>query len=125
MSILHRPTLENGLVRLRPLVPADREPLYLVARDRLLWEQHQCSDRHERPVFDAFFDECFGSANAFAVEHRATDRIVGGTRLRPLSATATEIGWTFLDRSLWGTDYNRAMKDFLYSSTTCSKRGRT
>ena len=113
MTIIHRPTLENDLVRLRPLVPNDREPLYRIARDRLLWEQHQCPDRHERHVFDKFFDEMVLSINAFTLEDRATERAIGGTRIRELSETATEIGWTFLDRSLWGTEYNKSMKNLL------------
>jgi len=113
MLLTARPTLANDLVTLRPMVPADREPLYLIARDRLLWEQHQCADRHERPVFDEFFDDGLRSLKAFTLEDRATGRVIGGTRIRELNSEVMEIGWTFLDRSLWGTDYNKSMKDLL------------
>lgn len=113
MLLTQRPTLQNDLVRVRPLVPADREPLYLIARDRLLWEQHQCPDRHERHVFDKFFDDGVLSMKAFTIEDRASGRVIGSTRIRELTDGVTEIGWTYLDRSLWGTDYNKSMKDLL------------
>ncbi|CAH1001549.1 hypothetical protein LEM8419_02452 [Neolewinella maritima] len=108
------PTLQNDLVTLRPLVPADREDLYAVANDKLLWEQHSRKDRYQRPVFDAMFDDAVASGGAFTVlDRRNGDRIIGSTRLKYISPTALEIGWTFLDRRLWGTAYNRAMKSLL------------
>ena len=113
MLLTPLPVLENERVRLRPMVPADREALYLIGGDRLLWEQHQCSDRYEREVFDKLIDDGLLSLKAFTVEDRATGRVIGSTRIRELSPQATEIGYTFLDRSLWGTGYNRAMKNLL------------
>ncbi len=50
LLILNRqPTLEDELVRLRPLEEADSEALYEVAQDPLIWEQHP-SDRYQRAV---------------------------------------------------------------------------
>ncbi len=134
MLLTPLPTLENELVRLRPMVPADREALYLIARDRLLWEQHQCPDRHERHVFDRFIDESLLSLKGFTLEDRATGQVIGGTRIREISSTATEIGFTFLARHLWGTGYNGSMKrllidyifdqdkDILFYVNDCNKR---
>lgn len=108
------PILEDKLVRLRPLVGADREVLYSIARDELLWAQHQFKDRYQRPVFERLFDEGLAGKGAFTVmDQQAAGRVIGSTRLKYLDHTALEIGWTFLDRRMWGTAYNRAMKDLL------------
>lgn len=50
--------------RLRPLKAADFEAFYAAASDLLIWEQHPSSNRHERPVFSAFFDEALRSRGA-------------------------------------------------------------
>ncbi|WP_420459378.1 GNAT family N-acetyltransferase [Neolewinella sp.] len=107
------PTLENDLVRLRLSTEADREPLFLVAGDKLMWEQHSATDRYQRPVFDALFDDGLAGRGAFTLIDRRDERIIGSTRLKALTLTATEIGWTFLDRNLWGKGYNGSMKSLL------------
>ena len=108
------PVLENESVRLRPLVAADREALFAIADDPLLWAQHSAKDRWQRPVFDALFDDAVGCRGAFTLEDRHNDNnIIGSTRLKYLGHNALEIGWTFLSRQLWGTGYNRAMKELL------------
>ena len=107
------PTLENELVTLRPLVAEDREPLFKIASDKLLWEQHSAYDRYQRPVFDALFDEGVASRGAFTLLGRRGGRVIGSTRLQWFPPHTMEIGWTFLDRTLWGTGYNAAMKSLL------------
>ena len=93
---------------------ADREPLWLIASDKQLWEQHSAHDRYQRPVFDRLIDEALASRGAFTlIDRRGGGRIIGSTRLKALTLTATEIGWTFLDRNLWGTGYNGYMKSLL------------
>ena len=93
---------------------ADREPLWLIASDKQLWEQHSAYDRYQRPVFDRLIDEALASRGAFTlIDRRGGGRIIGSTRLKRLTPRATEIGWTFLDRNLWGKGYNGSMKSLL------------
>ena len=50
-----QPTLQGNLVKLRPLRPDDFTPLFHVASDPLIWEQHPDSDRYKEEVFKEFF----------------------------------------------------------------------
>ena len=108
-----QPTLETERLVLRPLSEDDREPLYEIASDPMVWEQHPIHDRWRREVFDAFFDEGLASGGALAVVDKAKDRIVGSTRYDkydPEEGGVVEIGWTFLERRCWGKGINREMK---------------
>lgn len=107
-----QPTLEGRLLRLRPLVPGDFEALHAAAGDPLIWEQHPEPDRWTLPVFRGYFEGAIASGGAFAILERASGRIVGSSRydrLRP-EASEVEIGWTFLERRLWGGEANRELK---------------
>ena len=110
-----QPVLEGRLLLLRPLVPADFEALHAAASDPLIWEQHPESDRWTLPVFQRYFDGAIRSGGAFAVIERATGRIVGSSRYDHLDprASEVEIGWTFLERRLWGGEHNREMKTLM------------
>ena len=107
-----QPILEGRLLRLRPLVPADFDALHAAASDPLIWEQHPESDRWTLPVFRSYFDGAMASGGAFAVVERATGRVVGSSRYDRLNleTSEVEIGWTFLERRLWGGEHNREMK---------------
>jgi RimJ/RimL family protein N-acetyltransferase len=106
-----QPVLEGPRLRLRPLKPADFEPLYAAASDPLIWEQHPCSDRHERPVFEAFFNQGLRSRGALAIEERATGRLIGTSRYYDLDGReSVAIGFTFLTRAHWGGSWNRELK---------------
>lgn len=107
-----QPVLKGERVTLRPLAPADWEPLYAVASDPLIWEQHPVPDRWREPVFRAFFDEALECRGAFLILDRADGHAIGSTRYHgydPLRSEV-EIGWTFLARSHWGGTYNAEMK---------------
>lgn len=106
-----QPHLVGDLVEVRPLREADRESLYRAAADPLLWEQHP-ADRHERPVFDAFFDDQLGSGGGLLVRDRASGETIGTSRYHaPDPARGrVEIGWTFLARSHWGGRWNADLK---------------
>ncbi|MFZ9396272.1 MAG: GNAT family N-acetyltransferase, partial [Erythrobacter sp.] len=107
-----QPVLEGQRVRLRPMTEADREPLYQVARDPLLWEQHPAADRWKPEVFGPFFEEGLHSGGALVVIERASDWVIGSSSLRPtpLDPAALEIGWTYLARDFWGGTINREVK---------------
>lgn len=107
-----QPALTGDLVTLRPLQAGDYASLYAVARDPLIWVQHPNSDRHEEPVFRAFFQGALDSGGALLALDRASGRIIGSSRYHGYDAARSEveIGWTFLARSHWGGRYNGEMK---------------
>lgn len=110
-----QPVLEGRLLLLRPLTEADFGALHVAANDPLLWEQHPESDRWTLPVFLRYFEGAIRSGGAFAVIERGTGRVVGSSRYAHLDPVASEveIGWTFLERRLWGGEWNREMKTLM------------
>ncbi|NIJ21325.1 RimJ/RimL family protein N-acetyltransferase [Sphingomonas naasensis] len=107
-----QPILEGALVRLRPMTADDRESLFAVASDRLIWEVHPAHDRWKRDVFDAFFDAGLASGGALVILDRATGAVIGSSRYDGYLADASEIeiGWTYIARACWGGTYNREIK---------------
>jgi len=107
-----QPTLRGELLWLRPLRAEDWNPLYAVASDRLIWEQHPENDRYKREVFQKFFDGAIESKGAFAIIERTSGRMIGSSRYCNLNPAESEveIGWTFLERRFWGGSYNRELK---------------
>lgn len=107
-----QPTLVGELVMLRGLEPDDRDPLYEVARDPAIWEQHPVPNRHEPGMFDAFFQESLDSGGALLALDAEYGRVIGSSRYHGFNPDASEIeiGWTFLARSHWGGRYNGEMK---------------
>ncbi|WP_294334539.1 GNAT family N-acetyltransferase [uncultured Sphingomonas sp.] len=110
-----QPVLEGELVRIRPMTAADREPLYAVASDPLVWEVHPAHDRWQRPVFDAFFDACLASGGRLTILDRASGAVIGGSRYDNWvpEADEIEIGWTYIARAYWGGRYNREIKTLM------------
>ena len=115
MDFEYQPVLKGQLVEVRPLQPEDREDLYAVAADPLIWEQHPAKTRHERQGFLTFFRESLASGGALAVIDAKTQRLIGSSRFHGWDArrSEVEIGWTFLARSYWGGTYNRELKDLM------------
>ena len=97
---------------IRPLVPSDHDPLYQVAADPLIWEQHHDKGRHTLDGFTDFFEESMLSKGALCILDRKKDQVIGSSRFKIIDASAkvVEIGWTFLDRYYWGGSYNREIK---------------
>ena len=110
-----QPTLDDGVVILRPLKEEDLDDLYMVASDPLIWEQHPSKDRCRRDVFELFFKDGIASGGAFAVIDKKTGQVIGSTRFHYIKEVenAIEIGWTFLARQYWGGRYNQAMKKLM------------
>ncbi|MGQ2991353.1 MAG: GNAT family N-acetyltransferase [Brevundimonas sp.] len=106
------PTLVGERVRLRPLTPDDRQALFAVASDPLIWEQHPAHDRWKPEVFDAFFDEALAEGGGLVVEDPATGAVIGSSRYSTRRAGPGEIemGWTFLARAFWGGGRNPELK---------------
>lgn len=106
-----QPVLLGPRLRARPLKPADFEPLYAAASDPLIWEQHPASDRHERPVFEEFFNRALRSRGALTVTDRGSGEVLGTSRYYdPRGRDSVCIGFTFLTRACWGRGYNRELK---------------
>jgi N-acetyltransferase len=107
-----QPKLVGRLLELRPLKPDDYEALFAAASDPLIWEQHPENDRYTRKVFQRYFDTAIESGGAFAIIERSSGRIVGSSRYYNVDheQREVEIGWTFLERAMWGGEYNRELK---------------
>jgi RimJ/RimL family protein N-acetyltransferase len=110
-----QPTLTGSLLHLRPLKPEDFHPLYAVASDPLIWEQHPHFDRYKKDVFEKFFQIALDSRGAFTVIDNKTNQVIGSSRFTELNEEKSEIeiGFTFLARSHWGGLYNREMKSLM------------
>jgi N-acetyltransferase len=110
-----QPTLTGTLVEVRPLRPGDFDALFAAASDPLIWEQHPESNRHEKAIFQRYFDSAMESGGAFAVVERSSGRIIGSSRycnLKP-AESEVEIGWTFLERAFWGGRHNGELKSLM------------
>ena len=107
-----QPVLEGERIILRPLDEDDREPLFRIASDPLLWELHPANDRWKPDVFRRFFDEGLACGGGLAAVERASLRTIGSSQFRPtpLDPIAIEIGWTYVAREFWGGAINREMK---------------
>ena len=107
-----QPVLEGERVTLRPMVEADREPLFAVASDPLIWAVHPAHDRWKRDVFDAFFDAGLASRGALTIVDRTGGAIIGSSRYDNWRADRDEIeiGWTYIARPYWGGAYNAEIK---------------
>ena len=110
-----QPVLKGQLLELRPLRPGDRDELYAVARDPLIWAQHPVANRHEPAVFREFFRESLESGGALLAVDAATRRAIGASRFHGYdeAMSEVEIGWSFLARSHWGGWYNGEMKQLM------------
>jgi N-acetyltransferase len=110
-----QPTFSDGVLDLRPLTGNDREGLYIQARDPLVWAGHPARTRHERSVFDPYFDTLLASGGTLAVVEKATGTIIGCSRYYPAPDhdPSVSIGYTFLGRNWWGGGTNRRMKGLM------------
>ena len=107
-----QPVLRGPTLLLRPLVAADREALWQVARDPLLWAQHPDKTRSDPAGFARFFQAALESGSALAVVENATGRLIGSSRYYEWDAGSRQvaIGYTFIARDCWGGPVNREMK---------------
>jgi RimJ/RimL family protein N-acetyltransferase len=107
-----QPTLEGPLITLRPLRRSDRDTLFAVASDPLIWEQHPAKTRSQPTGFQAFFQQALDSGGALIALRARTREVIGSSRFHGYDETASEIeiGWSFLGRQYWGGTFNREMK---------------
>jgi RimJ/RimL family protein N-acetyltransferase len=110
-----QPTLANELVQIVPLKDSDFDELFLIASDKLLWEQHPEKDRYKKEVFQDFFNTAMKSKSAFKVIDIKTNNCIGSSRFYEFNKAerSVAIGYTFIARTYWGTPYNRSLKDLM------------
>jgi len=117
-----QPTLENDLVRIRPLDEDDFEQLFTAAADPAIWEQHWTTDRWLPAGFKKFFDESIASGGCMVIIEKSTGKIIGSSRYNRVENIdhAIEIGWSFLSKSYWGGPYNRSFKSLMINHALTS-----
>jgi RimJ/RimL family protein N-acetyltransferase len=110
-----QPHIENELIKLEPLEAGDFERLYAVASDPLIWEQHPVSDRYKRPVFENYFKGGLESGGAFRVIDNTNGELIGSSRYCDYDEPNRQIsiGYTFIARSRWARNFNRALKTLM------------
>ena len=81
----------------------------------MIWEQHPASNRYQREVFRAFFDEVINGKTAFLIIDKVSNKIIGSTKYYKydLETSGIAIGYTFLAKQYWGGLYNKAVKKLL------------
>jgi RimJ/RimL family protein N-acetyltransferase len=106
-----QPTLHGNGVSLQPLCAADREALAMAASDPLIWAGHPNPNRHERAVFEPYFDMLLATGSAMVIRDH-NDRIIGCTvyYVDTNAPSRLSIGFTFLVCDHWGGATNRIVK---------------
>lgn len=105
------PTLEGRLVRLEPMEARHAEGLWEASRDPRTWRWLSVAQPATRDELDAWIADALVNAEAGVEIPLVTlrhERVVGSTRflaLRP-EHRSVEIGWTWLDPTVWGTGVN-------------------
>ncbi len=106
-----KPTLQGFGLKLEPIQEHDRDALAVAASDPLIWAGHPASNRHQRAVFDLYFDMLLSSSSALII--RDSDGHVIGCTAYYTDTNAPSrlsIGFTFLVRAHWGGSTNRTVK---------------
>jgi hypothetical protein len=116
-----QPHLAGGLLSLRPLQIQDFEELYRCASDPKIWEQHPQSNRHERPVFQKFFDGAIESKGALVAIDLVGSKMMGCSRYYDLNME--KIGGSLCDEEILDDKphviYQIRAQDFLKGQATC------
>jgi RimJ/RimL family protein N-acetyltransferase len=113
-------TLENEHVRLRPIVPEDREGLHGLAMDPDIWRffAARVERTDDLEAFFAWFfdgalaDQAAGLRTAYHITEMRTGRPAGSMSLGNMAEAdgRIEIGWSWLGRDFRGRGVNRWAK---------------
>jgi RimJ/RimL family protein N-acetyltransferase len=108
--------LQGQFVQLQPTENAHYPALQKIAEHQHIW-QHLPADCSTPEKFATYYNDellNFSKHNhyVFTVFDCATNTIVGSTRFFHISQydKHLEIGWTWLDPAVWGTNINKEMK---------------
>ena len=108
--------LETNAFSLEQTTSSDFEPLYGVASNPVLWEQHPEKNRWKRSVFLTFFQGALeNDLGCFTIRDKSAGVVIGSTRFysHDASVEAVRLGYTFLCPSYWGSGANQEMKEVL------------
>jgi RimJ/RimL family protein N-acetyltransferase len=101
---------------LRQLEHTDFEPLFSVASNPQVWEQHPEHDRWKRDKFQRFFDGALENyLPSYTIIDREQSSIIGSSRYYDYypDRKAVSIGYTFIDPRYWGTSANKEIKTIM------------
>ena len=111
-----QPTLAGAKIGLRPIATKDRDALFTIASDPLLWAQHPDASRGTPAGFDRFFDESINSKGCLAIVDSDHNSVIGCTRYHSYEpGLRVTIGYTFLSRTYWGGVANGEAKRLMLS----------
>lgn len=115
MDFSIQPVLEHENIILFPLQKEDFEALHLAASNPEIWEQHPNKNRWQKEVFKNFFEGAIQSKGAFKVVDKTTNKVIGSTRFYDYNPQENSIliGYTFYDKTYWGTGVNHAVKSMM------------
>jgi RimJ/RimL family protein N-acetyltransferase len=115
MPFITPSVLESELIKLELLTEQDFDDLYLIASDKLLWEQHPNPDRYKKEVFRNFFNGALENKSSYKLIDKTSYKVIGSSRYYDLNEEKSEIaiGYTFVGREFWGGKYNFAMKHLM------------
>ncbi len=113
--------LENNNILLVQAEESHFEEMYQVAKDPLLWDQHNERERWRKDIFKKFFNKGLDNENGLlAIIDKKNNEIIGSTRYYPHKEKLS-IGYTFISRKHWGTSTNfqvkKLMLDYAYQFT--------
>ena len=109
-------SLETNAFSLEQTTSSDFEPLYGVASNPVVWEQHPENDRWKRPVFSSFFEGAMeNDLGCFTIRDKSAGVVIGSTRFFSYDALgeSVRLGYTFLCPKYWGSGANQEMKEVL------------
>ncbi|WP_425998867.1 GNAT family N-acetyltransferase [Caulobacter sp. DWR1-3-2b1] len=111
----YQPTLNGGLISLRPARLDDWEGLFEVGRDPDVWASLPHLQLHLEEKFRAYFLDGLASGGALVAATRDSERIIGWSRYSSqfVGRREMEVGWTFLGCAYWGGRYNGEMKHLM------------
>lgn len=107
--------MENEYLLLRPLCEDDFDELFQAAADPLIWEQHPDTNRYQLESFTRYFAGAVESSTAYVIVNKSDHAIIGSTRYYDYNSEDSQvaIGYTFIIRKYWGTDYNKSIKQMM------------
>ncbi len=117
MTINWQPQLMGTQIELWPLEPSDFDRLHLAASDPLIWVQHPDRYRYKKEVFTEYFNAAIKSQGALLILDKSTQEVIGCSRFHDYDSFTNEVfvGYTFLIRRCWGSNYNKELKQLMLS----------
>jgi RimJ/RimL family protein N-acetyltransferase len=107
--------LSDDMIKLVPLRDSDFDPLFEVASDPLVWEQHPNPNRYKLEDFTNYFKGAMESKGAFIILDSKTGETVGCSRYYDYNEEENSIliGYTFIGTKFWGNGYNKVLKKLM------------